>query len=667
MKKELQMMFFTKDFAKEFFIKTHIKTFIIFISLFLFVSCGTQDLQVQDLQVNNTLKTQPLLANSPTRPQKLADTPKDKPISVLLKNGVIACYAPTFQRGEGVISLQPCSKAPKARYDVFGRVAWLIGVEWLCMSEPENLSTSSTNLVLRPCVINETKQSWDFKNNAFVSVKSKLQVQDLNGVLVLSPDKKANNHALSGMQEWISTIATPVNLNINTFLAWDFATGQGTFETYYLRNDESLKNTITTLIYNPISKQIMQYNASNGNHICLTSNQSKNQDWNWVFWTKCDLIEKRGVISTQSWDLNLFGTNNKSFLLDYAGNYLRLTQYGLHWGVPYTAKPDYIHQDTANAPISLFRFSNDMQDLLRFSNANLGDLLPFCPANSSNAPLLASQALYLPASFTLTEEWKKRLWEIAVTTNGVAERIGDCGVCMLQSFQMIAELNEYSTPLTSGGYFFNTQAGANPFVSFRSRYPLLSAQLEQYSTLNIPRELSQQEFFAATAQMYRSMALTMYPTRTYRSEDFATNEEQIRTMLSHFLAAPAGSMWMLNIYSRDRSGRQNGHNMPVIRLQDYLLFIPTNTLNASYQAYTNALQRFSARSVDEAMAIISNNYTQNVYLLFSLSVEEPYSNPLNATVSNNNCTGEGDNRHGSRSLLSPELINQCTGGRCLIQ
>lgn len=657
---------------RQFQMESFVKIFIISMSLFLLVSCGTQDLQMQTSQdsLQKTLQSnknpQPLLANSPTNPQKLADTPKDKPISVLLKNGVIACYSPTFQGGEGVIALQPCSKSLAARYDVFGRVAWRVGVEWLCMSEPDNVD-STTRLILRPCVINETKQSWDFKNNAFVSVKSKIQVQDLDGFLVLSPDKKANNHALSGMQEWVNTKATPVNLNISTFLAWDFATEVGTFETYYLRNDESVKNTPITLIYNLVSGQIMQYNQSNGTHICLTSNQSRGQDWNWVFWTKCDLIERRGVISTQSWTLNLFGTNNKSFLLDYAGNYLRLTQYGIHWGVPYTAKPDYIHQDRTNAPTSLFRFSNDMQDLVRFSNANLGDLLPYCPADDKprlqNAPLL-----YLPPGFTLTDEWKKRLWEIAATTNGQAQRIGDCGVCMLQSFQMIAELNENATPLTSGGYFFNTQAGANPFDSFRERYPLLANELEQYSTLNIPRGLSQQEFFAATAQMYRSIALTMYPTRTYRSENFATNTEQIRTMLSSFLAAPAGSMWMLNIYSRDASGRQSGHGMPVLRLQDGLLFIPTNTLNATYQAYANALQRSTARNVDEAMAIISNQYRQNVYLLFSLRVEEPYSNPLNTTVSNNNCTGEGDNRHGSRSPLSPELINQCTGGtRCLIQ
>lgn len=647
------------------------KLSILLISILFFSACNDKKSDLNQSQLppltlmanNVTLDTPPTLELSP---QKLADKPKDKAISVLLKDGTIACYAPVFQGGKRVIALQSCSKSPPARYDVFGRVAWLVGVEWLCMSEPENMGTSTANLVLRPCVINETKQSWDIKNNAFISVKSKLQVQDLNGNLVLSPDKKANNHALSGMQEWILTIATPVNLNINTFIAWDFATEQGTFETYYLRNDESVKNDPITLIYNPISKQIMQYIQSNGNHICLTSNQSEDQDWNWVSWTKCDLIEKRGIVSTQSWDLNLFGTNDKSFLLDYAGNFLRLTQYGIHWGVPYTVKPDYMHQDTTNAPVSLFRLSNDVQDLVRFSNANLGDLLPFCPANDKiglqNAPLL-----YLPPNFILTDDWKKRLWEIAVTTNGQAQRIGDCGVCMLQSYQMLAELNEYSTPLTSGGYFFNTQAGANPFESFRTRYPLLANELEQYSTLNIPRGLSQPEFFAATAQMYRSIAITLYPTRTYRSENFATNTEQIQTMLESFLTAPAGSMWILNIYSRDRSGRQSGHGMPVLRLQDGLVFIPTNTLGASYEAYANALNRSTAHTVNEAMSIISNRYTQDVYLLFSLRVEEPYRNPLNATVSNNNCTGEGEDRHGSRSLLSPELINQCTGGRCLIQ
>ena len=611
-------------------------------------------------------------------PQKLADKPKDKPISVLLKNGTIACYAPTFRNGEGYISLQSCSKSPNARYDVFGRIAWIVGRDWVCASAPQNLDKTTKNLILRPCVLNDKSQVFRTQNNAFISHSYNLQVQDLNGYLVLSADKKANNHALSGMNEWINTIAMPVNLSLSTFIAWDFATGSGTFDSYYLRNNESVKNTPIYLTYNPLNGQISQYDKSNGSYVCLTSNQARGQDWNWTFFTKCDVIESRKTISTQSWNLEFFGSNNISYLSDYAGNILRVTQYGINYGVPYTATKKYATTDRTNSPTSFFRFSNDVQDFVRFYNGNLGDSLPQCPANGNQTlaqttPTLQSPPLLkappLPPTFTLSEEWKRRLWQIATTTDGQATTIGDCGVCMLHSYQIIAELNEnLNAPLTQGGYFFNTQMGQNPFASFRSRYPLLASQLENYSAANFPQGLTQQEVFAQSAQMYRAIALTMYPSRMYRNERFASELPQARDMINGFFSAPIGSMWIVNIYRTDRSGRQSGHAMPVIRLQDGVAFLPTNVAGSpTYERFANYLQSSIAHNADEAYSIISSRYTQSVYLLFSMQIEEAYQNPLNSTLSSNNCTGEGDDRHGTREELQLQFVNQCTGGRCLIQ
>ena len=611
-------------------------------------------------------------------PQKLADKPKDKPISVLLKNGTIACYAPTFRNGEGYISLQSCSKSPNARYDVFGRIAWIVGRDWVCASAPQNLDKTTKNLILRPCVLNDKSQVFRTQNNAFISHSYNLQVQDLNGYLVLSADKKANNHALSGMNEWINTIAMPVNLSLSTFIAWDFATGSGTFDSYYLRNNESVKNTPIYLTYNPLNGQISQYDKSNGSYVCLTSNQARGQEWNWTFFTKCDVIESRKTISTQSWNLEFFGSNNISYLSDYAGNILRVTQYGINYGVPYTATKKYATTDRTNSPTSFFRFSNDVQDFVRFYNGNLGDSLPQCPANGNQTlaqttPTLQSPPLLkappLPPTFTLSEEWKRRLWQIATTTDGQATTIGDCGVCMLHSYQIIAELNEnLNAPLTQGGYFFNTQMGQNPFASFRSRYPLLASQLENYSAANFPQGLTQQEVFAQSAQMYRAIALTMYPSRVYRNERFASELPQARDMINGFFSAPIGSMWIVNIYRTDRSGRQSGHAMPVIRLQDGVAFLPTNVAGSpTYERFANYLQSSIAHNADEAYSIISSRYTQSVYLLFSMQIEEAYQNPLNSTLSSNNCTGEGDDRHGTREELQLQFVNQCTGGRCLIQ
>ncbi|WP_138995863.1 DUF1561 family protein, partial [Leptospira borgpetersenii] len=64
----------------------------------------------------------------------------------------------------------------------------------------------------------------------------------------------------------------------------------------------------------------------------------------------------------------------------------------------------------------------------------------------------------LPPNFQLSDDWIRRLYEIAVSTIDTARPSGVCGVCLLQSFQMLAELQEYHSqgPLQSGGYFFDT-------------------------------------------------------------------------------------------------------------------------------------------------------------------------------------------------------------------
>ena len=166
--------------------------------------------------------------------------------------------------------------------------------------------------------------------------------------------------------------------------------------------------------------------------------------------------------------------HDSAMLKDYLGNFLRVTKYGTNWGVPYTAKADYLAKDTNEGQTSYFQFSHNMQDWERFKNANLSDSLPTCPANGSYTKNLKA-IVQLPPSFALTQEWKKRLWQIATTTDGVSERAGDCGVCLLHSYQIIAEMNEYTaTPLESGGFFFDTAFGRNPFTSFRAGYPRLS-------------------------------------------------------------------------------------------------------------------------------------------------------------------------------------------------
>ena len=668
----------------------------------------------------------PEVLDAAATPQRLADKPRDMPISVLLQDGSVACYAPELSNS--TIKLIPCDKAPKARYDVFSRVAWQVNDVWLCMSV-ESGKTTESRLLLRPCTINDRRQRFIVRNNAFFHYPTELQIKDKNGSLIALKrnDKSARNHALSGMQKWIGTIATPAGISTNTFIAWTFFTPQA-FDMYYLTDDRSIKNDLQELIYNPETKQIGVFNTEGAKLVCMTSRQTKGQEWNWIIWQRCKNLAPNETLSEtdahgdadshlhpQQWEIHLLGENSEALLKDYLGNFLRVTKYGTHWGVPYTATKAFIVGDRNNSPTSFFRFSHDMQDWERFVSANAGDELQTCPASGdpdvfrelqakkadiftslaphilvsnpmmppsaqmliskdsqphSTTPLAAQQSTMgppLPEDFVLSDAWKRRLFAIATSADDVPQMAGDCGECLLHTYQMLAELiASPSTPLSQGGYFFDTQQGVNPFPSFRARYPLLASRLDGYSTENDTTSQSWQEAFIYASQIYRAMALTMLPGYLWVLEDFYQGQEGILRGLSAMLESPVGSVWVMNFHYIDAQGRQ-GHAQPALRLRDGLLFIPTNIEVGSREEYEELLNSSLARTPQDAYNILSMQRTRRMIVVVPLEMRRPYANPLASAVSVHNCDGEGEGRRGSRDLPLSQMINQCASGRCLME
>lgn len=587
--------------------------------------------------------------------QKLADKPKDRALVVAMQ-GQKLCYTPSHN----AITLEPCTNAtPLARYDVFARVAWFINNAWLCMSVADN----EVDIVLKPCVLNDTKQRFVLRDSAFYTQDKSLQVATKGKVVALAT-KGATPHTLdSSMQEWASTLATPAGLNISTFIGWSFITPSG-FDMYYLANAASIKDSPRDFIYNPETKQLALFDTHALKLTCLASTQTSKQEWNWLAYKECAKGQK-----SQQWEIFAFGENNQAMLKDYLGNFLRVTKYGVNWGVPYTATSAYIAKDTYNTPTSFFHFDNAMQDWQRFVEANISKELASCPAPGSSArPSLKNPPL--PSHFTLNDAWKRRLWQIATSTDGVLLRAGDCGVCLLHSYQIVAELITYAqAPLESGGYFFDTQAGANPFPSFRTRYPLLASQLESYTMANAPSTQSWADAAVYATQVYRSIALSMFPGYFWTMQEYARTQIEMLNILQGFFNAPVGSVWIINVYMRDAQGRASGHAIPVLRLEQGVLFIPTNvTGGISYEAFSGLLSNtLMATTLQEAINALSTQGIANIYMFAALRLREPYRNPLNTEISSNNCSGDGDGRRGSGVLPLSQAINQCASGRCLIQ
>ncbi|WP_025183115.1 DUF1561 domain-containing protein [Leptospira interrogans] len=596
--------------------------------------------------------------------QKPADQPKDKSIQVVMHGGSNYCYSPVFTKGEGYIWIDYCSdNTAKARYDVFQRISYNINNTWLCITAPETVvkGEETWNYVnLRPCTINDPLQRWIVKDNSFWTANGRYRLKDTNwyGYISRNSGDRYDHTLDSSMDDWIETVAIPGNISIQTSIAWDLQTTEGN-ERYFIRWGSSNKNT-TPLYYNPESGHIAQYDPSSGLLNCMYSKMTDKYDWNWVQWGKCSdaPIKKE---NPAFWNV-YFVANAGGMITDYKGNILRVTKEGPNWGVAYTAKPSYLEKDTTHSPTSVFTVDVDLLKWIRYTTSNLGKTDQYCPAGKKESRIYQRVKRNLPSDFQLSVAWVQRLYDIArsatfesANPGAIPQRHGACGVCLLHSFQMIAELMEYHSrePLTSGGYFFNTASNRDPFLSFSQRYP----ELDRLVT-NVPVDYANRGRVLAFAS-----AMIMLPQYEWESSSPLTTRSDIQSHIRSLINSPPGSIWLGLLRRQRANGSISGHAVPILRTSEGLVVIPTNMPTASLNTYIQSL----APTMDPNEVI---NRLENGRTLTTLTTIRPvgtYETPFSLTVSSRDCTGDGDDRRGSGRYPISSLINQCSGGRCILQ
>lgn len=619
-------------------------------------------------------------------PQKLTDAPRDQVIKIKAHNGNTYCYSPNFTKGFGYLFLSDCSYATPARYDVFQRISWKVKNVWMCLTAPASVtgigkkSTQTWDwLLIEPCSLNDENQRWILKDNGFHTADGRFRIKDYEWYGLIS--KKTSDYfdhdvRVNDMKIWLNTIAHPGTLSFKTFLGWSFVSHTPPqFAVYYIQNNESFKDDVKELFYNPENGHLAQFDPGSGKLYCMTSKHSRKNDWDWVAWEGCtdEIPQTR---DGQYWEF--FSLNeNEGVLRDRDGNFLRVTQYGTEWGVPYTAKPEYLEKDTSNAPKSLFVFDRYVDSWNRYVNANLGKSLNFCPAPGgySGKNLLGDKnskrkVRSLPPSFRITDAWIRRFWEIATTTQPNApSHISFCGICLLHSYQVIAELhdNYIRGPITSGGYFFNTASGADPFISFRQRFPELAQRLEGTMVRGNTPLLAGENINTRTMRINYAMALTMLSNYSITPSRHETDLSEIQALIDNMFAAPVGTTWITGFLRNTPGVGIGGHAQPVLRTENGLLFIPTNTPNMSYADYQTLFASSILADTRAVVNFLTNSQPQNLVGFISLVIDQHYQNPINIFLSNNNCTGLGDDRRGNRRFPSSFNVNQCGAGRCVIQ
>lgn len=649
-----------------------------------------------------------LLYATPFSPkQTLAQTPQDTPIRVLTQDNRTLCYAPTFSGGTSYIALSSCPAAPQARFDVFSRLAYYINDTWLCITAPDSVVERRRDkdyVHLSPCAINLPSQQWQLKDNRFYSLDGIYSIQDDGSYLYAAHIFAGGlyTHTLEhSMQKWASTIATPANLTIQSAISWSVSYAQGQ-ERYFLTNNQSQKNT-AFLYYNLLSGHIASYDESSGRLYCMYSNTGK-QAWDWVVWGLC-------TDGTPPKDNRAFfkpiPIDDRHFaFLDRDSNILRLTRYGIHWGVPYVASKEYASNDVQNSPTSAFELDHITQEWLRFVNANIGENLHTCPApghkhtsqkrilqvspqsppslllrllailpiqsarrhNEQNLFLqlpLMQNSPALPSYFSLNEAWIARLWHINISADSSRASSGICGTCLLQAYQAIAELLEaHAHPRGSGGYFFDTGAGVNPFASFYARNSLLHDTLQDIlGYYDSPARDHRELFYRGTSRALAS-SISMLPQYEWSVLGQSVEESGIYTLLQRVLERPVGSVFLFAMV-RLNAGRGIGHAVAALRLSDGVVIIPANAPNLSLESFRARVQ--AVQTPADMIERITRFGSRHLELigLGVLEITRSHRNPFESIVSLHNCSGEGEDRRGNALLPLPELLNACISGRCV--
>lgn len=284
-------------------------------------------------------------------------------------------------------------------------------------------------------------------------------------------------------------------------------------------------------------------------------------------------------------------------------------------------------------------------------------------------PTLTKPLMQLPPDFNLGA-WEQRLLQIINTTrrDSASHSQGICGVCMLQSYQIIAEFMRYhNSPPTSGGYFFDTAPNTNPFTSFQQRHSILHdtlADIEEYYAIT-PGATS--SAFLSSMNTAIASSISMLPQYDWSLFGASANTQGITDLIDRlFRDSNRGDMYLafLLLFLPERETIM-GHTVVVMRTNEGIVMIPTNI-----RALTlDALRRYMQVATNNAelrarLTARARGRTSILAGLGLIEVREAPNLPFASALSFSDCVGDGEDRRGNNALPSAATLNQCASGRC---
>lgn len=263
------------------------------------------------------------------------------------------------------------------------------------------------------------------------------------------------------------------------------------------------------------------------------------------------------------------------------------------------------------------------------------------------------------------EAWLPRLVQIVNSTDGSLFSVGVCGTCLLQAYEMAAEILHYgNNPPTQDGYFFNPAPHTNPFTDFRQRHSILYATLVDIVEYYVIPASNPQERFANSARVAYASAISLLPQYNWQFLGYGTTQDEINRILGQILQGSVGSLYVTSTTHRNSEGVNTHHSVLLVRTSGGVRVIQTNVTGApDYYLRHIARENATIQSLQESLTQVGVPNSQLI-MLGASQVNGSYTIPFASALSFSDCGGEGDGRRGNARIPSASALNQCASGRC---
>ena len=589
--------------------------------------------------------------------QNRANKIQDGRLFVKAWDGNVFCLGPKIVNGRTLLAMQQCKDVRPSRYDLYKRLAFRFNDNWLCASLSDDMKRNkktSDYVELKPCVLNDDSQWFNINDEFSLKAYPKTKITEKDFLIVATNNNYGNklNIFKEVMKEWLEATPPPVNYALKTPIYFLNQSGSKVDKFYLNKNGAS--KTPFNFYYDTFTGKIAVFNPNNATFECLETNLD-NKDFTFIGYKKCDFESRENRFF---WNFNLF---ENSFIIDSKSNLLDVARGG-DFGKLFVVTKKYYKENLAASKQSngQFFFDSSVYKIRNFNAKNSTLSSTKCGNERVFKRDVRSEAL---ANFNpLLSNWKSRLYMITRTTDSSDDASGLCGICMLQTYEIISLLTHAyieNPDLESSniGLLFDYADHTSPFPSFLRHNPASYNSMQEALSLWGGELVFGESLYSRGVRAIWALTSGVLPWLEW-SLSSISEEGEIDNQLRRLFSAPLGSLFigLLNL----ENGR--AHAVPIIITNAGIVVIPTNSEHITEEEFASLIT--PSTSLYNLRSSLNAHARYGITGLTLIGLVGSRENELGGVLNQFDCTGNGNHRRGNGNYLNPNNANACGASRC---